>query len=129
GVFAGAGNGWLVDWEGGGGTRHAFANARGGARRFIEPQTSVYGGMLVGLNSRPEDIAVNITKEKKQTNIRSSTAEIAVKLSPPLRLSLEQALDFIAPDELGEVTPATFRMRERRLAATDGARAEQRTPA
>ena len=65
--------------------------------------------MLVGLNSRPEDMAVNITREKKQTNIRSSTSEIAVKLSPPLRLSLEQALDFIEPDELVEVTPLGFR--------------------
>ena len=61
--------------------------------------------MLVGLNSRPEDMAVNITKEKKQTNIRSSTSDIAVRLIAAAQLSLEQALDFIERDELVEVTP------------------------
>ena len=83
--------------------------------------------MIVGLNSRSEDMAVNITKEKKQTNIRSSTAEIAIKLSPPLRLSLEQALDFIEPDELVEVTPVDFRLRKRLLSADQRAKERKRT--
>ena len=95
---------------------------------MVEPQTAVYEGMLVGLNSRPDDMAVNITREKKQTNIRSSTSEIAVKLSPPLRLSLEQALDFIEPDELVEVTPVTFRLRKRLLNANDRAKERKRAP-
>jgi GTP-binding protein len=82
----------------------------------------------VGLNSRPEDMAVNIAREKKQTNIRSSTSEIAVKLSPPLRLSLEQALDFIEGDELVEVTPVGFRLRKRLLSAHDRARDKKRSP-
>ena len=82
--------------------------------------------MIVGLNSRPEDMAVNITREKKQTNIRSSTAEIAVRLSPPVRLSLEQALDFIEPDELVEVTPVAFRLRKRLLSANERAKALKR---
>ena len=68
---------------------------------FIEPGTAVYEGMIVGLHSREDDLAVNVCKEKKQTNIRSSTSDIAVRLTPPVRLSLEQALDFIADDELG----------------------------
>jgi GTP-binding protein len=126
GAFAGTRNGVLVASDGGVATSYAIANAQERAQTFIEPQTSVYEGMLVGLNSRPEDMAVNITREKKQTNIRSSTAEIAVKLSPPLRLSLEQALDFIEPDELVEVTPATFRMRKRLLSANDRAREKKR---
>jgi GTP-binding protein len=129
GAFAGTRNGVLVASDAGVATSYAIANAQERAQTFIEPQTSVYEGMLVGLNSRPEDMAVNITKEKKQTNIRSSTAEIAVKLSPPLRLSLEQALDFIEPDELVEVTPATFRMRKRLLSANDRAREKKRSPA
>ena len=93
---------------------------RSAPRRSIEPQTPVYEGMLVGLNSRPEDMAVNIVREKKQTNIRSSTSEIAVKLSPPLRLSLEQALDFIEGDELVEVTPVGYRLRKRCCRRTIG---------
>ena len=62
--------------------------------------------MIVGLNARDTDIAVNVCKEKQQTNIRNSTGEIAVKLTTPMRLSLEQSLDFIGNDELVEVTPA-----------------------
>jgi GTP-binding protein len=85
----------------------------------------MYEGMIVGLNSRPEDMAVNISKEKKQTNIRSSTAEIAVKLTPPVKLSLEQSLDFIEPDELVEVTPVAFRLRKRLLSADERAKARK----
>jgi GTP-binding protein len=119
-------NGVLVASESGIATGYAIANAQERAQTFVEPQVPVYEGMLVGLNSRPEDMAVNITREKKQTNIRSSTAEIAVKLSPPLRLSLEQALDFIEPDELVEVTPASFRLRKRLLSADQRARERKR---
>jgi GTP-binding protein len=127
GPIAGTRNGVLVASEAGVATSYAIANAQERAQTFVEPQTAVYEGMIVGLNSRPEDMAVNISKEKKQTNIRSSTAEIAVKLSPPLRHSLEQALDFIESDELVEVTPATFRMRKRLLSANDRARERKRT--
>ena len=105
GSISGTRNGVLVASDSGVATSYSIANAQERAQTLIEPQTPVYEGMLVGLNSRPEDMAVNIVREKKQTNIRSSTSEIAVKLSPPLRLSLEQALDFIEGDELVEVTP------------------------
>jgi GTP-binding protein len=121
-------NGVLVASDGGVATSYAIANMQERAQTFIEPQTAVYEGMLVGLNSRPEDMAVNIAREKKQTNIRSSTSEIAVKLSPPLRLSLEQALDFIEGDELVEVTPVGFRLRKRLLSAHDRARDKKRSP-
>jgi len=119
-------NGVLVASESGTATSYAIANAQERAQTFIEPQTAVYEGMLVGLNSRPEDMAVNITKEKKQTNIRSSTSEIAVKLTPAIKLSLEQALDFIEPDELVEVTPLAFRMRKRLLSSDQRARDKKR---
>jgi GTP-binding protein len=119
-------NGVLVASETGTATGYAIANAQERAQTFVEPQTPVYEGMLVGLNSRPEDMAVNITKEKKQTNIRSSTSEIAVKLTPALKLSLEQALDFIEPDELVEVTPMAFRLRKRLLSADQRAREKKR---
>ena len=71
--------------------------------------------MIVGLNSRPQDIAINVCKEKKKTNVRSSTSDIAVRLTPPMKLSLEQAIDFIDKDELVEVTPQNIRLRKKLL--------------
>ena len=84
---------------------------------FIEPGTPVYEGMIVGLNRRPGDLAVNVTKQKQKTNIRSSTEDATVKLVPPRRMSLEESLDFLEDDELVEVTPATLRLRKRVLNA------------
>ena len=94
---------------------------------MIEPGTEVYEGMVVGIHIREDDLAVNVCREKKMTNIRSSTADIAVRLTPPVRLSLEEALDFLAADELLEVTPKTYRVRKRILSATERARAAKRT--
>jgi GTP-binding protein len=71
--------------------------------------------MIVGMNSRPRDIAINVCKEKKKTNIRSSTSDISIKLTPPVKLSLEQAIDFINKDELVEVTPENIRLRKKLL--------------
>jgi GTP-binding protein len=123
-------NGALVAWETGTATTHGLANAQERGVTFIEPGTAVYEGMIVGLHSREDDLTVNVCKEKKQTNIRSSTAEIAVRLTPPVRLSLEQALDMIADDELVEVTPAGFRLRKRLLGMEERRKAAQqrRTP-
>ena len=84
---------------------------------FIEPATAVYEGMIVGENSRPNDLDVNITREKKQTNMRASTADEAIRLIPPRQLSLEQAIEFINDDELVEVTPKFLRLRKKILAA------------
>src|SRR5437660_9634655 len=121
-------NGVLVASEPGGATGYAIGHAQERAQTFVEPQAQVYQGMLIGLNSRAEDMAYNIVREKKQTNIRSSTSDIAVKLSPPIRLSLEQAMDFIESDELLEVTPAAYRMRKRLLTADERAKARKREP-
>ncbi len=108
-------NGALVASAEGVAVTYGLNNAQGRGITFIEPGTSVYEGMIVGLNSRERDMAVNVCKEKKQTNVRSSTSDIAIKLVPPLKLSLEQALDFINSDELIEVTPNNIRLRKKLL--------------
>ena len=79
---------------------------------FVEPTTEVYEGMIVGENSRDDDMDVNITKEKKQTNVRSSTSDNFEKLIPPRKLSLEQSLEFCREDECVEVTPDAVRIRK-----------------
>ena len=79
---------------------------------FVEPGTEVYEGMIVGENSRADDMDVNITKEKKLTNMRQSASDETEKLIPPRKLSLEQALEFCREDECVEVTPAAVRIRK-----------------
>ncbi|GAC1615192.1 MAG: translational GTPase TypA [Candidatus Dormibacteraceae bacterium] len=92
---------------------------------FIEPGEAVYEGMIVGLQKRPGDMSVNVCREKKQSNIRSSTADIAVRLTPASKLSLEQSLDFLIDDELLEVTPKHLRLRKRYLTEVDASRARR----
>ncbi len=84
---------------------------------LIGPSTVVYEGMVVGLNRRPGDLHINVTKQKQKTNIRSSTEDATVRLVPPRRMSLEECLDFIEDDELVEVTPLSIRVRKRVLNA------------
>jgi GTP-binding protein len=90
---------------------------------FIDAGTQVYEGMIIGLNTRKDDIEINVTKEKKQTNIRSSNADIAVILPPALKMSLEQYLDFLEDDEYLEVTPKSLRPRKKFLSKIDRVRA------
>jgi len=108
-------NGVLVASEPGSAITYGLNNAQGCGLTFIEPGTQVYEGMIVGLNSRLQDIPVNVCKEKKKTNVRSSTSDIAVRLTPPLKMSLEQAIDFVNRDELVEVTPENIRLRKKLL--------------
>jgi GTP-binding protein len=98
-------------------TAYAIANLQERGEIFIDPQTDVYEGMIIGENSRPSDMDVNVTKEKKQTNMRASTADEAIRLIPPRKLGLEQAIEFINDDELVEVTPKSIRVRKKTLAA------------
>ncbi|MFL6110227.1 MAG: translational GTPase TypA, partial [Catenulispora sp.] len=84
---------------------------------FVQPTTEVYEGMIVGENSRADDMDVNIAKEKKLTNMRSSASDVTETLIPPRQLSLEQALEFIREDECVEVTPDTIRIRKVELNA------------
>ena len=120
--------GALIASETGVAVTYGLNNAQERGTTFIEPGTPVYEGMIVGLNSRPADLAVNVCKEKKQTNVRSSTAEIAVRLTPAVKLSLEEALDFINSDELVEVTPQSIRLRKRYLTQHERARMRERQP-
>jgi len=98
-------------------TAYAIANIQERGELFIAPGEQVYEGMLAGESSRAADIDVNITKEKKLTNMRASTSDIAVQIVPPRALSLEQAIEFLRDDELLEVTPTSFRLRKRVLKA------------
>jgi GTP-binding protein len=100
-------------------TAYAVEHLQSRGEIFVAPTVPVYEGMIVGENSRDDDINVNIVKEKKLTNMRSSTAEITTKLVPPRLMSLEQCLEFIAEDELLEVTPKLLRLRKRVLRASD----------
>jgi len=116
-------SGMLVASEAGTAVTYGLNNAQGRGITFIEPGTAVYEGMIVGMHARGTDLAVNVAKEKKQTNIRASTSDFAIKLTPPLKISLEEALDMISEDELIEVTPANIRLRKRLLTQNQRARA------
>ena len=111
-------NGVLVAFEAGTAITYGLLNAQGRGETFVEPGTPVYEGMIIGVHPKNQDIVINVCKEKKLTNMRSSTADIAKRLSPAVKLSLEDALDFIADDELVEVTPQSFRLRKRVLSGT-----------
>jgi GTP-binding protein len=113
-------NGALVADRVGVAVAYAIEQAQKRGEIFVEPGERVYDGMIVGENARGEDININITKEKKLTNIRSSTSDIAVQLLPVRRMSLEQALAWIAEDEMLEVTPKSLRLRKRVLLTASG---------
>jgi GTP-binding protein len=103
-------------------TTFALHNLSERGELFVGPGVEVYEGMIVGENARPEDMDVNPTKEKKLTNMRSSTADELVRLVPHRQLSLEQALEFVRADECVEVTPTNVRLRKVALAANDRAK-------
>jgi GTP-binding protein len=109
--------GALVADRAGVSTAYAIYNLQERGEIFIGPGTPVYEGFIVGENARANDLDVNVTKEKKQTNMRASTADEAIRLVPPRVLGLEQAIEFINDDELVEVTPKSIRVRKRVLAA------------
>jgi len=98
-------------------TAYALSHMEDRGELFVGPGVSVYEGMVVGENSRPDDMDVNVTKQKKLTNMRASTADEAIRLTPHRQLNLEQALEFIEQDELVEVTPHAVRLRKRTLTA------------
>ena len=107
-------------------TAYAMTNLQERGVLFVEPTTDVYEGMIVGENSRADDMDVNITREKKQTNVRSATSDNFEKLIPPKRLSLEQSLEFCREDECVEVTPDSVRIRKVHLDAGERARSAAR---
>jgi len=95
---------------------------------FVKPGDKVYEGMIVGEHCDQKDIAVNVCRAKKASNMRSATADKAIKLSPPRELTLEMALEYIEDDELIEITPKTFRMRKKLLNETERKRKRIATP-
>jgi GTP-binding protein len=105
-------NGSLVADRAGAATAHAMTSLQERGTIFVKPGTEVYEGMIIGENSRQDDMDVNITKEKQQTNIRSATSDNFEKLTPPRELSLEQCLEFCRDDECVEVTPEMTRIRK-----------------
>lgn len=117
GPIEGRPSGALVADRAGKATAFAMYNLQERGEIFIDAGTQVYGGMIIGENARPSDMDVNVTKEKKLTNMRASTADEAIRLVPPRLLSLEQSIEFINDDELVEVTPGSIRLRKRVLAA------------
>ncbi|MDQ3592324.1 MAG: translational GTPase TypA, partial [Actinomycetota bacterium] len=119
------GSGSLVADRTGAATSYAMTNLQERGTLFVEPATEVYEGMIVGENSREDDMDVNITKEKKMTNVRSN-ADNFEKLVPPRRLSLEQSLEFCRDDECVEITPSSIRMRKTALNAHDRAKTAAR---
>lgn len=110
--------GALVSDRSGKANSYAIEHLQPRGELFVSPGDEVYEGMMVGENSRPQDLDVNITKEKKLTNIRSSTSDVLIHLIPPRQMSLEQCLEFIRDDEMLEVTPKALRLRKRMLAGS-----------
>ena len=119
-------NGVLISSEAGTAVTYGLNIAQGRGTTFIPAQTPVYEGMIIGLNGRGDDIEINVTKEKKQTNIRSAGNDDAIILTPFTNFSLEQCLDFLEDDELLEVTPKNLRLRKKLLNANDRSKASRR---
>lgn len=107
--------GSLVAWEDGEAVTYGLYNAQERGTLFITPGTKVYEGMIVGENAKSDDLVVNVCKKKHVTNMRASGSDEALRLTPPTILSLEQALEFIADDELVEITPKNIRLRKKIL--------------
>ncbi len=116
-------NGVLISNSAGKATGFSIWNMQERGKMFIDPQTEVYEGMIVGLHSRDNDLVVNIIKGKQLTNIRSVTSDEHIVLVPPIKMTLEQALDFIDDDELVEITPKHIRLRKKLLTEVDRRRA------
>ncbi len=119
-------SGSLVSDRAGAVTGYALIQLADRGTFFVEPGQETYEGMVVGINPRAEDLDVNVTREKKLTNMRSSTADVLETLAKPLELDLEKAMEFCAPDECVEVTPEAIRVRKVELDATTRARSRAR---
>jgi GTP-binding protein len=119
-------NGVLVSMEGGVSTAYSLDTIQERGRLFIAPQEEIYEGMIVGENARPDDMPVNPCRAKKLTNMRSQGDGKGISLAPPLKMSLERALEYIAPDEYVEATPKSLRLRKKILDATVRKRSAQK---
>jgi GTP-binding protein len=129
GPIQGRRNGVLISTEAGEAVAYALWNLEDRGPMMIEPGWKVYRGMIVGEHTRDNDLEVNVLKGKKLTNIRTTSKDEAVRLTPPLRMTLERALAYIQDDELVEVTPKSIRLRKRDLDANDRKKAERQKEA
>lgn len=125
GDFSDNRNGALTASAAGKALAFGLAGAQERGITFVEPGTEIYEGMVVGLQKRPGDMAVNVCRAKQLTNMRASTSDIGVRLTPPTIFSLEQAMDFLAEDELLEVTPKHIRLRKRYLTEIEANKARR----
>jgi GTP-binding protein len=115
GPMASRSNGSLVSMEAGDTTAYALKSAEERGMLFYGPGVAVYEGMVVGENSRPGDIPINVCRKKHLTNVRAARGDMEIRLTPPRQMSLDEAIEYLADDELLEVTPATYRIRKRIL--------------
>jgi GTP-binding protein len=118
-------NGVLISMGPGVTTAYALYNLQERGRMLVGPQTELYEGMIIGEHNRDNDLVVNASREKQLTNIRASGSDEALILVPPVKMSLEQALEFIEEDELVEITPHHIRLRKKLLKENDRKRAER----
>jgi len=126
GPIQGRRHGVLISTDAGESVAYALWNLEDRGPMMIEPGTKVYQGMIVGEHTRDNDLEVNVLKGKKLTNIRTHSKDEAVRLTPPIRMTLERALAYIQDDELVEVTPKSIRLRKKRLDPHERKREERR---
>lgn len=126
GEIPGRKNGVLISQQGGATMAYSLSNLSERASMFVGPAVDVYEGMIVGMNSRKDDMIVNVCKNKKLTNVRASGSDDALKLVAPIEFTLEEALEFIESDELVEITPDSIRLRKKILNGQDRAKASKR---
>jgi GTP-binding protein len=129
GEIQGRRNGVLISNDNGEAVAYALWNLEDRGPMMIDPQTKVYQGMIIGEHTRENDLEVNVLKGKKLTNIRTTSKDEAVRLTPPIRMTLEKALAWIQDDELVEVTPKSIRLRKRHLDPHERKRAERKADA
>jgi GTP-binding protein len=122
-------NGVLISGDDGGAVAYALWKLDDRGRMFVVPGEELYEGMIIGIHTRDNDLIVNPVKEKKLTNVRSAGKDDAIVLTPPMQLTLEKAVEFIADDELVEITPKSIRLRKRHLKEHDRKRASRETEA
>jgi GTP-binding protein len=129
GAIQGRRNGVLISTDQGEAVAYALWNLEDRGPMMIEPGARVYQGMIVGEHTRGNDLEVNVLKGKKLTNIRTTSKDEAVRLTPPIRMVLEKALSYIQDDELVEVTPESIRLRKKHLDPNDRKKAERQREA
>jgi len=119
--------GSLVAWEAGTTTAYALKSAEERGMLFLGPGVEVYEGMVIGENARSIDIAVNVCKKKHLTNVRAARGDMEIRLTPPRQMSLDEAIEYLADDELLEVTPENYRIRKRILNTEDRGKQTKKT--